>query len=780
MFADVAAPRQRRSSVEELVGFARALDATADGGNTAEGRRRGAGLMLRYLASFPGDTWPQRWTHSGLDSVGATEFRHTVCDALTIEATPARLWLLSAGAGALMALDVVRPGFDFTLSVRFNNFWNRLPLWRGDPDAGVVDRVTATDQTRTQAAGVLGRLLVLTGRPVVGLRAEDLLIYRAAVLARRNQTVGLGHLWLCLADLGTIDGTLYQALRPGRKTVTELVDRYAIENPRMRNLFIAYLTQRSLVIDYSTLRSVTAELCLNFWKQVEQLEPGIDTLNLSDDVATRWKDTVRVRTAPDGTVVPRRGVMGTYMTVRGFYADLIQLAYEEPARWAPWASRCPVSENEAKAYRKWKLSLRSEMHQRTRARAGRVTELADAAEANYDRARRVLAAARAAGPGDRFSVEDRTYERVDAAAHGQAHPRIVVVGSDGVAVGPRVDTVVEEEDAFWGFATVEVLRHTGIRIEEMLELTQLDLHDYQHRDPTIDRVLLLHVNPSKTDRERMVVVAPELAAVLAAMVRRIRAAVASTGTALPFLVAYDYAECVDTEALPFLFQRTAGRGIKGATRTMHRTYIYRILDKITRAANLTATDGSLLDFKPHDFRRIFATDALAMGLPPHIIQKLLGHATLDATQGYTAIFPDDVIRSHRAFNENRRTLRPTDEYREVTPDEWDEFEEHFAKRKIAIGDCMRAYGTNCVHEYACEQCQLARPDPAAEPRLRRTRQGLHEQLADAHQRGWAGEIERLNYILAGVNDKLAELDRNERRLTWIAPPIPKPGPPAAH
>lgn len=79
--------------------------------------------------------------------------------------------------------------------------------------------------------------------------------------------------------------------------------------------------------------------------------------------------------------------------------------------------------------------------------------------------------------------------------------------------------------------------------------------------------------------------------------------------------------------------------------------------------------------------------------------------------------------SASAPQENRRGLRPADEYRDVSTDEWGEFEEHFAKRKIAIGDCMRAYATSCVHEYACEQCKLARPDVDAQPRLERTRQG---------------------------------------------------------
>ena len=219
------------------------------------------------------------------------------------------MWVITSGAAALFALDVVRPGFDFALKVRFNKFWGSLPVWRGDPDFDVVERVTATDQTRTQSACVLGRLVLLTGRPVATLTVEDLLAYRDAMLARGRQTVGLGHLWQCLADRGTVEGDLHRALRPGKKTVTELVDRYHIDNQRVRNMLIAYLTERSVAVDYSTLRSVTGQLCLNFWKQVEEIAPGIDTLDLpaggrdgmegGGAVAHR---TGRVEGAPSGCV----------------------------------------------------------------------------------------------------------------------------------------------------------------------------------------------------------------------------------------------------------------------------------------------------------------------------------------------------------------------------------------------------------------------------------------------------------------------------------------------
>lgn len=85
---------------------------------------------------------------------------------------------------------------------------------------------------------------------------------------------------------------------------------------------------------------------------------------------------------------------------------------------------------------------------------------------------------------------------------------------------------------------------------------------------------------------------------------------------------------------------------------------------------------------------------------------------------------------------------------------------------------MRAYGTNCVHEYACEQCKLARPDPDAQPRLQRTRDGLVEQLDETRKRGWLGEIERLEHILAAIDDKLDEIERAHRRLSVVELTVP--------
>jgi hypothetical protein len=185
----------------------------------------------------------------------------------------------------------------------------------------------------------------------------------------------------------------------------------------------------------------------------------------------------------------------------------------------------------------------------------------------------------------------------------------------------------------------------------------------------------------------MVVIAPELAVVFADG-PTVRAAVGSDSLALPPLVAYDYGEA-STRPSPFLLQRSGGRGFTGTTPPMHKIYVARVIDTVVDAAGLTGPDGQPLQFTAHNFRRIFATDALAADLPPHVIQKLIGHADVRTTQGYSALFPDDIVAPTRRSSTTGAGYDPArTKYRAMTDQEWDGFED-VAKRKIAIGDCMR-------------------------------------------------------------------------------------------
>ncbi len=130
-----------------------------------------------------------------------------------------------------------------------------------------------------------------------------------------------------------------------------------------------------------------------------------------------------------------------------------------------------------------------------------------------------------------------------------------------------------------------------------------------------------------------------------------------------------------------------------------------------------------------------------------------------------AVYPDEVISGHRAFIARRRSLRPSQEYRVPTDEEWAEFTGHFEHRKVALGDCGRSYDTPCIHEHSCLRCPLLRPDPAQRSRLAQICGNLADRIAEAESARWLGEAEGLKISLSGASHKLAQMDQITARRT---------------
>jgi hypothetical protein len=258
--------------------------------------------------------------------------------------------------------------------------------------------------------------------------------------------------------------------------------------------------------------------------------------------------------------------------------------------------------------------------------------------------------------------------------------------------------------------------------------TQPPQHHPVPAPSTGELVPLLQIAPSKAGAERLLLASPELADVLSAIVRRIRG---RTG-AIPLVPSYDTHEKTWNPPLPLLFQRA----VSGEHRPISDGALREIFQRALAGTGIRGHDGQPLIFTPHDFRRIFVTDAVMNGLPPHIAQVICGHRDISTTMGYKAIYPAEAIEAHRAFITRRRQARPSEEYRTPTEEEWDQFLAHFEKRKLSTGICARAFGTPCIHEHACIRCSLLRPDPAQRTRLEEIRANLHDRIAEAEREGW--------------------------------------------
>ncbi len=753
---------------EETLGRLTCAPFASGSAGARKDRVLGLKSLLNWLEDQPGDSWQDRWLASGADTAGG-RWREVPAGWLRGRGqySGPRLGRLSAALLTVICADVVRPstawfagavmrGGHLAVGMQATRDAEGFALLRELCDRDPHIPALARGHVLHRGAVIIGAKGGLLGQITVG-DVMELLDAEAGAHAR-PMAHGSGF-YRVLHRMGIFEAAAPQMLREltssRQRTPAELIDRYDLACKPVRDLLVDYLKERQPALDYSSLRKLSAALAGGFWKDLERHHPGISSLHLPAQVSEAWKQRLRSRqkTIVTGTgakaavTVERISYRQCLTPVRALYLDLAQWAIEDPGRWAAWAVPCPVGAEEINQ-RKAARHRKSRMDARTRERLPVLPVLVRAIDERRKNAGEVLQAARQARPGEAFTAAGQTLARSVTAYSTSGK-----IWADDPATGKRRDLVVEEDLAFWAWAAVEVLRLTGVRVEELLEISHHSL--VQYRLPgTGELVPLLQIVPSKTDTERLLVVSPELADVLSVIIRRVRG---DTET-VPLVRAYDRRECLWAGPAPLLFQRRFGPD----NRRICDSTIRNMLSAALAATGLTDHDGSPLHYSPHDFRRIFITDAIMSGLPPHIAQVIAGHQDLNVTMGYKAVYPDEAIQAHLAFLTRRRALRPSEEYRVPTDEEWAEFLGHFELRKVATGTCGRAFGTPCIHEHSCLRCSMHWPSPAQRPRIAEIRDNLIARIAEAEREGWHGEAEGLKISLAGARDKLAQIDRRSR------------------
>ena len=416
----------------------------------------------------------------------------------------------------------------------------------------------------------------------------------------------------------------FRALRiEGRRSVEQIVDKYGIECRPVRDLLVEYLTERAPELDHTSLRHIA-----------DNHRPAV--------LAGPGDPPPRHRLAPAGTR-GRAGMEGTPGLHpgrrRASGAAPGELPQRAGVRPGLLPGHRPVGRRRSRpvgtvggadarskaaecATKKSRSGVKSRMDQRTRAQLPLLPALLRAVEQQRKDAEERISTARDIQAGGVFSVAGQEFQRCRQGPSGRVY--VTEAGT-----GKRRNLTHEDEAAFWSWATVEVLRATGIRIEEMLELAHHSFIAYTL--PTTGEIVpMLQVAPSKTDAERLLLVSPELAEVLTAIIFRVRAG----NAALPLVSAYDVFEQTWSAPMPFLFQRRYG----SEDRPINRSYIRECMVTTSQAAQITVA-GQPLEWRPHDFRRIFVTDALRSGLPPHIAAKICGHAAAGHHHGICRDLP---------------------------------------------------------------------------------------------------------------------------------------------
>lgn len=715
-------------------------------------RRQGLTWLLDHLERHVGETWQDRWLASGLND-GSRRVRELATGNERVDQELGHSLML------LCCLRVVRPSLAAFRINSFVRYHEHFEAAQNDPKlnrflALVEEQATSRHFKRCARFDVAA---ALTSQGIVfdDLTAEALLHY--AISTREGGWGGgyesyVGHLaWQVLAASGhfppQIPATLRGAMRAPAMTCAELVDRHNIAIADIRELFVDYLTRRSHDIDYVTLRDLAGDLCGKFWTQIVQINPQQSDLALTPETYEAWRGTLAVRL--DGR--PRLSADSIVTSIRAFYLDLQGWAAQEPERWARWVAPSPIGNREGRSRAKSKRRAKERMDARIRILQPLLPAFVSAATERRDHLQELLRVAANATGNEILVVGRKRYQRLFSAGdarHARLHglPNVRVLDE---VVGRQLNVTFAEDAAFWQWAAVETLRHTGLRCEELLELTQLSIRQYAR--PNGEVIALMVVAPSKTDRERVIPMTAELFHVIATIIRRLT----KDRQGLPLATRYDKYERITSQPQPFLFQRTIGQ----RTEVISPSALRGELAKLSHTLAVEHPDLAGVQFTPHDFRRLFATDLVNHGLPIHIGAALLGHLDIQTTHGYVTVFQEDVVRHYQTHLASRRANRPAREYRAATATEWEEFETHFDKRKVELGQCGRPYATPCEHEHACIRCPMLHVDPAMIGRLDEIREDLVLRRKKAQNEGWLGELEGIDLTRRFLDEKIADARR---------------------
>ena len=278
------------------------------------------------------------------------------------------------------------------------------------------------------------------------------------------------------------------------------------------------------------------------------------------------------------------------------------------------------------------------------------------------------------------------------------------------ANGEDIMLVEAERAAFWDWALLELLITSGLRVEEACELTTFDV--LKRRLPDGRLYYLLHVKPSKFGRARVVPVGDQLGRVIAEIIRHTRGFYRSAE--VPPCDRRDEHEKRPLPRAPYLLQ-----AIRHPS-TVNTNTIRGRLRWLSGQAGARHADGSPLVLTPHDCRRVFASEHLNAHTPVHVIQALLGHATIDTVMIYAKLYPTELVEEYRKVMRGLYgDVYGPDATETPTAEEWAAFTASCSLRDMGTHICALPTGEHCPRGLVCLGCNHAQPKKSAVPTFRR-------------------------------------------------------------
>lgn len=304
------------------------------------------------------------------------------------------------------------------------------------------------------------------------------------------------------------------------------------------------------------------------------------------------------------------------------------------------------------------------------------------------------------------------------------------------ALAPDVDaalmTAVRELEDRFARVGITVLRRTGLRIGELLDLELSHLVDYGPSGTW------LRVPLGKLNNERSV---PVDDVALGALDEWLADRPAQRSRPHPR----------DGRPADFIFVEHGRR--LGVAR------IRRGLRDAAAAAGLSGPDGQLLAVSAHQLRHTWATELANGGMSMQALMTLLGHRSPEMTIRYARLASPTLKAAYdEAAGKIARRIPLAPPGRPAIPDGVEWLASEMLKTRVAHGFCSRELAAEaCAYANICETCPNFVPAPQFAGTLKEQLADIRLLRQDAAERGWTSEVARHQRVIESIERHLHRL-----------------------
>jgi integrase len=304
------------------------------------------------------------------------------------------------------------------------------------------------------------------------------------------------------------------------------------------------------------------------------------------------------------------------------------------------------------------------------------------------------------------------------------------------ALPPDIDAAVMAAvaslDDRFARVSITVLRHTGLRIGELLDLEVDHLVDYGPNGTW------LRVPLGKLHNERSV---PLDDTALEALDEWLAHRASHRARPHPR----------DGHLADFMFVE---RG-----RRLGPARIQRGLRDAVRTAGLTGPDGQPLRVVAHQLRHTWATELANAGMSIQALMTLLGHRSPEMTIRYARLASPTLKAAYdQAAGKIARRIPVAPAGRPAAPDRVEWLAAEMLKTRVAHGYCSRDLAAEaCPYANICETCPNYVTTPDFAPEIEAQLDDIRQLRDDADARGWTSETTRHQRVITSLETHLRRL-----------------------